>query len=146
MNDSPDGLPIAGGPTIPSAELVFSYGRSPGPGGQHVNKSNTRAQLRFDAMGSPTLTDEQRRRLRQRLASRLTAEGHVILHSSFSRSQTRNRQDCLRRLAKMLAEALRPPPPPRRRTHPGRSAIARRLDGKTRHAKKKGLRKRPPLD
>lgn len=146
MNDSPGGLPIAGGPVIPHAELVFSFGRSPGPGGQHVNKSNTRAQLRFDVLRSPSLSDEQRRRVRSRMSSRLTSEGCLVLHSSASRSQLRNRDDCLQRLAKLLAEALRPPPPPRRRTRPGRAAVARRLDGKTRQGQKKGLRRRPPLD
>jgi len=146
MNDQPEGLPIAGGPVIPLGELVFTYGRSPGPGGQHVNKSNTRAQLRFDLLGSPSLSDEQRRRARSRLSSRLTQEGHLIVHSSQTRSQHRNREDCLQRLAQLLADALRPPPPPRRRTRPGRAAVARRLDSKNRQGQKKGLRRRPPMD
>ena len=146
MNNSPGSLPIGDGPIIPLGELMFSFGRSPGPGGQHVNKSNTRVQVRFGVHASPSLTYEQRRRICSRLASRLTSEGHLVLHSSASRSQLRNREDCLRRLAKMLAEALRPPPPPRRRTRPGRAAVARRLDGKARQGQKKGLRRRPPLD
>lgn len=146
MNDQPDGLPITGGPVIPFGELLFTYGRSPGPGGQHVNKTNTRAQLRFDLARSPSLSDEQKRRARSRLASRLTSEGHLLLHSSQTRSQVRNREDCLQRLAQLLAEALRPPPPPRRRTRPGRAAVARRLDSKNRKSQKKGLRRRPPTD
>lgn len=146
MNSQPDGLPIAGGPTIPPGELVFTYGRSPGPGGQHVNKSNTRAQLRFDLLGSPSLSTEQRSRARSRLGSRLTGDGHLLVASSHSRSQAQNRQDCLDRLARILAEALRPPPPPRRRTRPGRAAVARRLDSKSRRGQKKNLRRRPPMD
>lgn len=143
---NPDLLSLPGGVAIPASELVFSFGRSPGPGGQHVNKVNTRVELRFDLVASPSLTDAQRQRARTRLGGRLTRAGHVIVASGRFRSQLRNRADCVERFAELMAEALRPPPPPRRRTKPGRTAVARRLDVKKRNAQKKGRRRRPGAD
>jgi len=141
-----DALQVTRSLRIPQSELRFSFDRSPGPGGQNVNKVNTRAELRFDVEGSPSLSDGQRQRLRERLRTRLVGDGTVIVRSSRYRSQGRNRQDCLDKLAHLLAEALRPPPPKRRPTRPGRAAVARRLDHKRRQAGKKQNRRRPPLD
>lgn len=141
-----DGLQVNGNLLIPPGELRFTFDRSPGPGGQNVNKVNTRAELRFDVAASPSLSEGQRRQLQERLATRLTGEGIAVVRSSRYRSQIRNRQDCLNKLAGLLAEALRPRPPKRRPTRPGRGAIARRLDQKRRQAGKKQDRRRPPLD
>lgn len=138
-------LIITGNLEIPLTELRFSFDRSPGPGGQNVNKLNTRAELRFDLEHSPSLSDDQRRRLAAGLIARLNQEGVLIVRSSRYRSQSRNREDCLEKLAALLAEQLKPPPPKRRSTRPSRAAVARRLDGKKRQAQKKSLRRRPPM-
>ena len=140
-----ENLTITGNLEIPLAELRFSFDRSPGPGGQNVNKLNTRAELRFDLVNSPTLTGDQRCRLMDRLTTRLTQDGMLIVRSSRYRSQNRNREDCLEKLQALLADHLKPPPPKRRSTRPGRAAIARRLDGKKRQAQKKSLRRRPSM-
>ena len=131
---------------LPLAELLFSFDRSPGPGGQNVNKTNTRAELRFDLEHSPSLNPAQRERLQAALSSRLSQEGFLILQSSRFRSQLRNREDCLEKFASLLAFHLQPPPPPRRPTRPGRAAKARRLSHKKSHSNKKLLRRPPHLD
>lgn len=128
---------------IPLAELRFSFDRSPGPGGQNVNKLNTRAELRFDLQASPSLSADQRCRLVAGLEKRLTPAGVLIVRSSRFRTQLRNKEDCLEKLANLLAEPLKPPPPKRRPTRPGRAAVARRLDSKKRRGQKKALRRRP---
>jgi ribosome-associated protein len=128
---------------IPLAELRFSFDRSPGPGGQNVNKLNTRAELRFDLKNSPTLSEDLRQRLSSSLAARLTQDGVLIVRSSRFRTQHRNRQDCLEKLAALLAVHLRPPPVKRRPKRPSRAAVARRLENKNRQAQKKDLRRRP---
>jgi len=143
---TPSGLQITADLYLPPGELRFSFDRSPGPGGQNVNKVNTRAELRFDVGSSRALSSEQRQQLYRRLADRLTRDHTLIVRSSRHRSQYRNRLDCQDKLAALLAEALRPPPPRRRRTRPGRAAMARRLENKRRKAAKKGLRRRPGLD
>ena len=130
---------------LPMAELQFSFDRSSGPGGQHVNKVNTRVQLRFEPASSATLTEDQRRRLCGFLHSRLTRDGSLVVRSSRFRSQARNRRDCLEKFARLLAEALKPPSPPRRRTRPGRAAVARRLHSKKLQSLKKSSRARPGL-
>jgi len=142
----PDALQVTRSLQIPQSELRFTFDRSPGPGGQNVNKVNTRAELRFDVEASPSLSEGQRSRLHECLASRLVGEGVLIVRSSRHRSQVRNRQDCLNKLAVLLAHALRPPPPKRRPTRPGRGAVARRLDHKRQKGGKKQNRRRPPLD
>lgn len=130
---------------IPLSELRFSFDRSPGPGGQNVNKLNTRAELRFDLQTSSSLSDDQRQRLVAGLTSRLTQEGVLIVRSSRFRTQNRNREDCLEKFAALLAHHLRPPPPKRRLRRPSRAAAARRVDHKKRQSKKKALRRRPSL-
>ena len=131
---------------IPMAELRFSFDRSSGPGGQHVNKVNTRVELRFEPASSAALTEDQRRRLGSSLRGRLTRDGSLIVRSSRFRAQRRNRHDGLENFAQLLADALRPPPPPRRRSRPGRAAVARRLQSKKLQSLKKTRRSRPGLD
>lgn len=131
---------------IPMAELQFSFDRSSGPGGQHVNKVSTRVELRFEPASSSALTEDQRRRLCGSLHSRLTRGGSLVVRSSRYRSQARNRRDCLEKFALLLSEALRPPSPPRRRTRPNRAAVARRLHSKKLQSLKKSRRGRPGLE
>jgi ribosome-associated protein len=129
--------------TIDDSELSLSFTRAGGPGGQHVNTSSTRVELRWDLPGSAALTDAQKELVAQRLASRLTADGMLVLHASEHRSQTRNREAAVARFAALLADALRMQPP-RRATAPSASSRRRRLDAKRQRAQTKQLRK-PPL-
>ncbi|MGH8901727.1 MAG: alternative ribosome rescue aminoacyl-tRNA hydrolase ArfB [Egibacteraceae bacterium] len=130
------------GLTIPDEELVFRFSRSSGPGGQHVNTSDTRVELRFDVQGSRTLTDEQKTRVLQLLGNRVTAEGVLMLTGDEHRSQTRNREAVLARFAALLADALRPERPRRPSRRP-LAAQRRRLEAK-RHQSEKKARRRPP--
>lgn len=128
---------------IPLAELEYRASRSGGPGGQHVNTSSTRVELWWDVAGSPSLTDEQRARLRTRLASRLDSTGRLRVVSSGTRSQLRNREKATERLAELVAAALLIP---RRRkpTKPTKAAKAARLEAKRRRAVTKRERRRRP--
>ncbi len=105
------------------------FARSAGPGGQNVNKLSTRAELLFDLENCPLLSPEQKRRVRARLASRLTADGRLRVVAQRERSQSANRQEAGRRLVELLRQALRVDPP-RRPTVPTRAAQARRLESK----------------
>ncbi|MEE2871713.1 MAG: alternative ribosome rescue aminoacyl-tRNA hydrolase ArfB [Candidatus Latescibacterota bacterium] len=131
---------------IPLAELRFKFNRSSGPGGQNVNKLNTRAELQYNFAQSAVLSALQRQRIAEKLSARLNSEGLLIVNSERFRTQGRNREDCLDKLSALLAEAIKPPPPKRRKTKPGRAARARRLDGKKRHSEKKKSRRRPLSD
>ena len=131
---------------IPLAELRFKFNRSSGPGGQNVNKLNTRAELQYDYVQSAVLSPLQRRRIADKLSPRLSSEGLLVVNSERFRTQGRNREDCLDKLAALLAEALKPPPPKRRKSKPSRAAKARRLDGKKRHSEKKKSRRSPLSD
>ncbi|MEW6745546.1 MAG: alternative ribosome rescue aminoacyl-tRNA hydrolase ArfB [Planctomycetota bacterium] len=125
---------------IPLAEIVLRATPSGGPGGQNVNKVSTRVELRFDLEGSPSLTAEQRLRLREKLATRLTSAGEIVLSSDRYRSQLRNRQEVQERFATLLREALRPRRA-RRRTRPTRASVERRLQEKGRRASVKRERR-----
>ncbi len=131
---------------IPLAELRFKFNRSSGPGGQNVNKLNTRAELQYNFAQSAVLSALQRQRIAKKLSARLNNEGLLIVNSERFRTQGRNREDCLDKLSALLAEAIKPPPPKRRKTKPGRAARARRLAGKKRHSERKKSRRRPLSD
>ncbi len=131
---------------IPFAELRFKFNRSSGPGGQNVNKLNTRAELQYNFAQSAVLSALQRQRIAKKLSARLNSEGLLIVNSERFRTQGRNREDCLDKLSALLAEAIKPPPPKRRKTKPGRAARARRLAGKKRHSERKKSRRRPLSD
>ena len=130
---------------IPLRELEFDYARSAGPGGQNVNKVNTKAVLRWDVARSPSLPGAVRARFMQRFATRLSAEGVLVLQSGRFRSQGRNVADCLERLRTMLLEVARPPRP-RRPTRPTRGARERRLKEKRQRARTKEQRRAPRGD
>jgi ribosome-associated protein len=102
-------IEIAPGVEIPETELTFSASRSGGPGGQHVNKTSSRIELRFDLDGSPSLTDEQKRRIRARLGARVSKEGVLRIVAATSRSQHANRAAALVRFQHVLERALRKP-------------------------------------
>ncbi len=119
--------------------------RASGPGGQHVNKTASAVQLRYDLnRARPPLPTQVRERLRALAGSRLTRDEILILESSSHRSQERNRREARERLVDLLARAARKPKT-RIATRPGLGAKRRRLDSKKKRANKKSLRK-PPID
>ena len=137
----PPGPGVPQGLVVPAGELLERFSRSPGPGGQSVNTSDSRVELVYDVAGSVALDDTRRRRALSRLAGQLV-DGTVVVVASEHRSQHRNRVAARERLAALLREALAPPPPPRRPTKPTRGSQRRRLDAKRRRAETKSLRGR----
>lgn len=119
----------------------FEFSRSGGPGGQNVNKVNTRATLRLEVASAP-LTAEETEILRNRLAGRLTESGELVIHASETRSQLRNREIAKQRAEDLIAGALRKQKK-RRPTRPGKEATRRRLEEKRRRGARKSER-RPP--
>ncbi len=134
-----DDLKISDAITIPAGELVWTFSPTGGPGGQHANRSSTRAELRFDVGASRAFDDETR----QRVLTRLATEGVVTIIVDETRSQWRNRQIARQRLADRIESALEPDPPRRRRTRPSRAARRRRIDEKRARSRTKSLRRRP---
>lgn len=133
----PSGPGLPEGLVVPAAELVERFSRSPGPGGQSVNTTDSRVELDWDVHTSTVLTDTQRAR-----ALRRWPEGRVSIAASEHRSQHRNRVAARERLADLLREALAPPPPPRRPTRPSRGSKERRLKAKKERGRTKALRGR----
>lgn len=125
---------------IPDGELHERFSRSSGPGGQSVNTTDSRVELSFDVLRSPTLPERERSRALERLASRLT-DGVVTVAAENERSQLMNREAARARLASLLRDATGPPPPPRVATRPTRAARERRLDAKRRRAQVKRNRR-----
>jgi ribosome-associated protein len=134
----PDDLVVTRSLTIPAGELRWRFTRSGGPGGQHANTADTRAEVRFDVAGSPSLGPRQRARLLERLGP------EVRVVADDERSQARNRSLALERLGARLASALHVEAP-RRPTRPTKASKVRRLDAKRRRSDRKRLR-RPPED
>lgn len=126
-------------------EIEESFIRASGPGGQHVNKTESAVQLRFDVRRSPNLPDDVRHRLERLAGSRLTQDGVLILVADRHRTQQRNRQDALERLIDLIREAAIPPTP-RRPTKPTLGSKRRRLDAKGQRSAIKKLRSGKPDD
>jgi ribosome-associated protein len=126
---------------IPESELKFSASRSSGPGGQHVNKVSTRVTLSFDVFASQHLTDEQKEWLQTKLASRLTKEGVLLIHSQDSRSQLSNKQAAVDRFVEIMHEALIKPKK-RRRKRISLAAQFQRLHSKKHRGELKKNRKK----
>jgi ribosome-associated protein len=127
---------------VPVAELEFRASRASGPGGQGVNTTDSRVELRFDVAGSPSLPPEARGRALRRLGPRLDANGVLRVVAQAQRSQLANRRAATERLAELLSAALATPRP-RRPTRPTRASAARRVETKRRRAEVKRLRGRP---
>ena len=126
-------------------EIEESFVRASGPGGQHVNKTESAVQLRFDVRRSPNLPDDVRHRLERLAGSRLTLDGVLILVADRHRTQQRNRQDALERLIDLIREAAIPPTP-RRPTKPTLGSKRRRLEAKGQRSAIKRLRSGKPED
>ena len=122
---------------ISDADLTWRFSRSSGPGGQHVNTTDTRVQLSFDLAGSDAFPEA----LKQRLLARLGDRVDVV--ASKQRSQLRNRNAAEERLTQVLEQAMKPPPRPRVPTKPSKGSQRRRLDEKKRRGQTKRLRGRP---
>lgn len=137
-----DDLILNDGTVIAGDELTVSFARSGGPGGQHVNTSATKVELRFDVAGSPSLNAEQKRRIISALGGRMSDDGVLILQASEYRSQVRNREAAYARLQTLLSSAVRPPRP-RRPSRVPRASKRARLEAKRQRSERKRLR-RPP--
>jgi ribosome-associated protein len=131
--------------SIPRTELDVRVSRSSGAGGQHVNKTSSRVEIFWNVVCSRALSEEQRARLREKLASRLTTEGSIRVVASDMRSQSRNRELAEERLADIVRRAL-VIPRKRRATKPTRASKEARLDSKKRHSTKKRDRRNTVID
>jgi ribosome-associated protein len=126
-----DTLLISDSLRIPLAEIEIAFTRSSGPGGQHVNKTSTRAEITFDVGHSPSIAERDRSWLLSRLASKLDTEGKLHIAAQEYRSQLRNKKAALDRLQELLQEALKRPKK-RKRSKPSKSSIEARLKSKKR--------------
>ncbi|WP_163163628.1 alternative ribosome rescue aminoacyl-tRNA hydrolase ArfB [Arthrobacter sp. Alg241-R88] len=138
-------LDVVPGLTIPASELDWRFSRSSGPGGQHVNTSDSRVELSWDVRESSALSDSQRLILLTRLGPHLIG-GVVTVSASERRSQLRNREIALAKLADLVAGGLAPAAPGRRATKPTRGSDRRRLVAKKLRSTTKQQRKRPSAD
>ena len=136
----PGPLRVTRSVVIPERELTWRFSRSSGPGGQSVNTADSRVELSLDVASTSALGPVQRARVLERLSRRLV-DGVLTVRASEHRSQLRNREAALERMAKILADALAPPPPRRRPTKPRRGAVERRLADKKRRSRTKRLRR-----
>ncbi len=134
-------LRVEPGFEIPLREFRFRFSRSAGPGGQNVNKVNTKVTLRWNVEESPSLPDDVRERFVSRYRRRIAKDGDLLLTSQRFRDQGRNVADCLEKLRDMLSEVARPAPR-RRPTRPRKSAVESRLREKQRRAAQKRQRRR----
>lgn len=132
----PDDLRVTPALVVPAAELSERFSRSSGPGGQSVNTADTRVELSLDVVRSPSVPEQLRGRLLDKLSGRLV-DGVLTVVASEHRSQLANRQAARVRLAALLREASAPPPPPRRPTKPSRAARQRRVEAKRQRSRLK---------
>jgi len=124
-------------PSIPYSEYLFSYARSSGPGGQNVNKVNSKAILKWNLLKSESITDEQRERLLSKLKP--NNEGEVIVMSDRFRDQGRNKEDCIEKFYSMIKLALHEQKK-RKKTKKSYSSKLKAIESKKRHSEKKRLR------
>ena len=129
--------------SIPASLLEFTFSRSGGPGGQNVNKLNTRVQVSLDIANCPVLTDTQKRQITRKLKNRIDKEGCLHIVCQDYRSQHANRNAAQERLVELLADALKRKKR-RKPTKPPKSAVEKRLREKKQQSRKKQLRSKPP--
>lgn len=136
-------LPIVvnGRISIPRSELRLTFARSSGPGGQNVNKVNSKVTLHWPATSSPSLPDDVRGRFLSKFANRITNDGELVLSSQESRDQASNIEDCLSKLREMIL-SVATPPKKRRPTKPTKGSQRRRLEAKKGRSQTKNLRRK----
>jgi ribosome-associated protein len=130
---------------IPLDEFRFEFARSGGPGGQNVNKVNSKAVLRWKPAESPSLPPGVKDRLLRVVGSKLTKEGELLVTSQLTRDQPRNVEDCLSKLRLIVLAAARPPKA-RRASRPTLASKVRRVEGKLRRSTTKKLRRKPDAE
>jgi len=130
---------------LDEGELDIKAARASGPGGQHVNKTSTAIELRFDVANSPSLAADVKARLTKIAGSRMTLDGELLIFAQTHRSQEMNRQDAIGRLVALIQKAAEAPKP-RKRTRPTKASKERRLAAKTRRSGVKAMRGRPEQD
>lgn len=138
-------LVISDSLVIPAAELEISFARSSGPGGQNVNKVESKVELRWTPATSAVLDESQRAWLLQRLEGRLTAAGELLVTSQKTRDQGKNRDDARRKMADIIRTALARPKT-RRKTRPTRGSKERRLQEKRERGERKRQRRQVSED
>lgn len=131
--------------SIPDWEYWFTASRSGGPGGQHVNTTSSKVTLHWAPASSSVLNDTQKKRIQHRLANRINREGTLQIDSEEHRSQLRNREAALERLAKLIQDALRVQKR-RKPTRPTRGSVERRLKAKRTTAERKATRSKVEHD
>jgi ribosome-associated protein len=142
LDDVDDDLRVTDDIALPRAELGWRFSRSGGPGGQSVNTTDSRVELRFDLAATQALPEPLKERALLRLGNRLV-DGVLSIVASEHRSQLQNRRAAEERLVSVIAQAIAPPPRPRKRTKPSKRAIERRLTDKRRTGLRKQERRRP---
>ncbi len=130
---------------IPREEFTFTFSKSSGPGGQNVNKVNSKAMLRWPILSSPSLPEHVRTRFLTLYSTRITGDGDLVLTSQRFRDAPKNVDDCLEKLREMVLAAATPPKR-RRATKPSRGSIVRRREDKASTARKKKSRRSPHDD
>lgn len=136
-------IPITRSLALADDEIEAAFTRAQGPGGQHVNTTDSAVQLRFDVRRSPSLPEPVKARLCALAGRRMTQDGVLLIQSQAQRSQALNRADALAKLVALIQAACQAPRP-RKATRPSRASQTRRLDGKAKRGAVKQLRQRKP--